>query len=215
MNEESNSTATGSSLPAKVPLDLTGLRKSAAVLALHVFAATTLGTQRCFYREDTAGTRIIELHSESSTEPRKVSPELQARLDAMLDSARREVIEDGMKNAVTDQLPELFLRDFSAIIPALKVFIENGRTPPIVAAELLKELGQIRDFTSHNSRRWLLAWALTTASPFVRDGAALGLARLADPTTLHYLRRAIEMEPNAEIRADFQLVVDELAERVG
>jgi len=132
----------------------------------------------------------------------------------MLEAARRDIIEDGMRNAITDQLPELFLRDFNAIIPGLKALIDNERTPPIVAAELLKELGQIRDATSHNSRRWLLASALNMASPFVRDGAALGLARLADPAAIDYLRSAIAKEPNAEIRADLQLVVDELAEEV-
>ena len=157
-------------------------------------------------------TQTVEILAESSTQLRKVTPEIQARLDSMLDVARREIIEDGMSNAITERLAELFLRDFDAVIPALMALIESGRTAPIIAAELLKELGRIRDTTSHASRRWILEHALNASSPFVRDGAGLGLARLADPAALRYLRRAIEGEPNAQTRADLQLVVDELAE---
>ena len=197
-----------------VALELTGLRRSVAVLVFQVVSATTLGTHRCFLQEDTAGTQTVEALAESSTQVRKVTPEIQARLDAMLDAARHDIVEDGKNNAVTDRLAELFLSDFRAIVPALMTLIENGQTPPIIAAELLKELGRIRDAASHGTRRWLLERALNMSSPFVRDGAALGLARMADPAALRYLRKSIEAEPDAETRADLQLVVDELAETV-
>ena len=180
----------------------------------HIVAATTLGMHRCFLQEDTAGTQGVEAVAESSTQVRTVTPEIQARLDALLDAARHDIIEDGKSNSVTERLAELFLSDFNAIVPALMAVIENGWMPPMIAAELLKELGRIRDSASHVTRRWLLERALNIPSPFVRDGAALGLARLADPAALRYLRRSIEAEPNAETRADLQLVVDELAATV-
>jgi hypothetical protein len=143
-----------------------------------------------------------------------VTPEIQARLDAMLSAARGDIIEDGESNAVTERLEELFLRDFRAVVPALAAVIESGRTLPIIAAEILKELGRMRDAASHGDRRWLLVRALSLPSPFIKDGAGLGLARLADPTALRYLHRAIETEADAQTRADLQLVVDELNEAV-
>ena len=213
MNDQLTCADLGSSL-GEVPLELAGLRRSVAIFALQVAAATTLGTQRCFLQEDSAGTQTIEAFADSSTQVRKTTPEIQARLDAMLAAARNDIIEDGKSNAVTERLEELFLRDFRAIVPAIIAAIENGRTPPIIAAELLKELGRIRDAGSHVARRWVLARGLSMSSPFVRDGAALGLARLADPAALQYLRKSIDAEPSAEIRADLQLVMDELAETV-
>jgi hypothetical protein len=213
MNVESASTA------PKTPLDeqslgLTGLKRSVAVVALQLAAATTPGLQRRLLGEYTAGTQTIEVLAESSTQMRKASPEVQARLDLMLNEARSDIIEDGRTNAITDQLAELFLRDYNAVVPLLAALIENGRTPPILAAELLKELGRIRDAASHDGRRWLLLRALSASSPFVRDGAGLGLARLADPVVIRHLRRSVAAEPNAEIREDLQLVLDELAETV-
>lgn len=184
------------------------------MFAFHLIAATTLGAHRCFLGEDTVGTQTVEVLAESSTRTRKATPEIQAKLEAMLVAALHDIIEDGKSNAVTERLPDLFLRDFNAIVPPLMALIENARTPPIIAAELLKEVGRIRDAPSHEIRRWLLERALNMSSPFVRDGAGLGLARMADPAALRYLRRAIETEPNADTRADLQLVVDELAETV-
>jgi hypothetical protein len=189
-------------------------RRALAFLAFNFAAATTLGVQRCFLQEDTAETGTVEVLPESSTKLRKTSPEIQARLDALLCAARHDIIEDGRANAITEYLSDLFIRDFRALVPALTTLIESERTPPILAAEVLKELGRIRHAASHAARRWLLERALKISTPFVRDGAGLGLARLADPAALRYLRKAIESEPNAEIKADLQLVVDELAESV-
>jgi hypothetical protein len=132
----------------------------------------------------------------------------------MLGAARHEIIEDGESNAVTERLEELFLRDSRALIPALARLIVGARTPPIIAAEILKELGRMRDPASHWDRRWLLERALSVPSPFVKDGAGLGLARLGDPEALRYLRRAIDAEADAQTRTDLQLVVDELTEAV-
>jgi HEAT repeat protein len=194
-------------------LDVTGLRKSVAVLVLNLVAATTLGARRCFL-EETAVTQTVEILAESSTRLRRVTPEVQARLGLMLDLARREIIEDGKSNAITERLAEFFVKDFNAVIPALAALIANSRTAPVIAAEVLKELGRIRNAASHEGRRWILEHALKAPSPFVRDGAGLGLARLADPVALRCLRKAMEEEPNAQTRADLQLVVDELAETV-
>ncbi|MGA2600059.1 MAG: HEAT repeat domain-containing protein [Bryobacteraceae bacterium] len=191
------------------------LRKSVAVMVFQVVSASSLGAQRGFLRETgESDTRTIELISDSSTKARQITPEIQARLDAMLHAACQQVIEDGKGNAITDQLAELFVKDYNAIVPVLITLIEHGRTLPVIKAEILKELGRIRDVSSHSSRRWILEHALSTSSPFVRDGAGLGLARLGDPAALKYLEKAVQDEPNVEIRSDLQSVVQELKQAV-
>src|SRR5581483_7118110 len=122
----------------------------------------------------------------------ELSPELKARLDAMLDSAREAMIEDGMFNPIAHGLPALASDDFSAIVPALLSAIEGQRVPAIVGAEILKELGGLRNLPASSLQRWLLERALHSSRPFTRDGAGLGLARLADPRAIDAVRRAIE-----------------------
>lgn len=193
---------------------LTRLRRSVATLVIEAVTAATLGAQKCFLSTAGTGTSIVEDVAESSTSIKKARPDVEARLQAMLDDARRDIIEDGMQNAVTEQLADLALRNFDAVLPWITSTIVGGGAPSDVVAEMLKELGRMRDVTSHGSRRWLLERALLAPSPFVRDGAGLGLARMADPAALHSLRNAIKLESNPETRSDLQLVVDELSEMV-
>jgi hypothetical protein len=181
------------------------------VLFMDLVTATTRGAQHCFVKES-AATDITGTVAESSTLLRELAPETKAKLDAMLDAARHAIIEDGMYNPINKRLPELVAKDFNTVLPALLSAIEAKRTTPIVAAEVLKELGRLRNVTSHAGRRWVLERALRSPWPFTRDGAGLGLARLGDPKAIQALRCAVENEPNAQTRADLQLVIDELAE---
>jgi hypothetical protein len=80
---------------------------------------------------------------------------------------------------------------------------------------VFKELGRLRDPASHALRQWALAHGLDSPSPIARDGAGLGLARMSDPATLEYVRRAINREADAQIRNDLQLVADEIAQANG
>jgi hypothetical protein len=194
--------------------ELSGIRKSVALVALQVVAATALGINRCFLREDTALTLVGGVVAESSTHITKIAPEIRVKLDALLEAARHEIIEDGMSNAITERLADLFSKDVDSLIPMVMGVIDGNRTPPTVVSEILKELGRIRNAASHGSRRWLLEHALSATSAFVRDGAGLGLARMADPAALRSLRKAVEKESNPETKADLELVITELAETV-
>ncbi len=120
-----------------------------------------------------------------------------------------------MHNSITVRLADLVKNDSASAIQAVSSTIESGSASPIICAELLKELGNIRDAASHRSRRWVLERALFSPSVFVRDGAGLGLARLGDPDALQYLRRALTNEHNSDARADLALVIKELDEIVG
>jgi hypothetical protein len=185
-----------------------------AVFVLKLIAAGTSAFQRCLL-EESAGTQIVAgALAESSTELRELNPDTRVVFEAMLETARHELIEDGMRNVVTEQFANLLSKDLNTIIPALVSVIETGRTTPVVAAEVLKELGRVRNPASRAARRWVLEHALSLSSAFIRDGAGIGLAWLSDPASIPQLRRAIESEPDPQTRADLQLVVDELAETI-
>jgi hypothetical protein len=207
-------TETSITAPDSAPSEISGFVRSLASVAfvLKLAAASTQGFRQCFL-EDTAATQLIAgALAESSTQVREMTPEIRAKLEIILNAARHDVIEDGMPNAINQRLPELVNREFETALPALVSAIETGRITPIVAAEVLKELGRLRNRSSHSSRRWVLERALTLASPFIRDGAGLGLARLADPAALPSLRRAVDAEENPQTKADLRLVIDELTE---
>jgi hypothetical protein len=178
-------------------------------------AATACGVRRCFVEQSGATPELRSAFVRSDTQPRELKSEMKAELHAILDAARDDIIADGMPNTVTERLPDLVVSEFDVFLPAIVSAIETGRATPIVSAEVLKVLGRIRNPASHASRRWVLERALDLHSPFIRDGAGLGLARLADPSAIPYLRRAVENELNAQTRADLQLVVDELSENDG
>jgi HEAT repeat protein len=100
------------------------------------------------------------------------------------------------------------------VVPAIVSVIEMGRAKPLVIAEILKELGHLGDVAPNRAVRWILSRYLNSSSQFVRDGAGLGLARLADPATLPYLRRAVQRDADPQVKADLQLVIDEISEMV-
>lgn len=182
------------------------------ILWLRLAAASTEGVRQCFLDQSSTTQLIAGAYAQSSTGIREMTPEIRAKFDALFDAAGRDIIEDGMPNAITERLPGLVARDFNAVMPALTSMVEGGRTQPIIAAEVLKELGRDRNAASHAGRLWILERALSQSCPFIRDGAGLGLARLGDPSAIPYLLRAAENEPDAQIRADLQLVIDELQE---
>jgi hypothetical protein len=194
--------------------EIGGLVRSMAgmIFGLRLAAASTEGIRQCFL-EQSSGTQLMAgAFTLSSTGIPDLTPDSRAKLDAILDDARRDIIEDGMPNAITERLPGLIANDFSALMPTLMSIIEDVRIPPVIAAEVLKELGRGRNAASHASRLWILERSLGISAPFIRDGAGLGLARLGDASAIPYLRRAAENEPHAQTRADLQLVIDELGE---
>jgi hypothetical protein len=197
--------------------ELSGFIRSLATSAAFIIrlaSASTSGGRQCFIEESAETQTTTGSLAESSTKFRAMTPEIEANLHALWDAAAEDVFDDGMQNSVTERLPNLVVRDFRTVIPAVVSVIETGRTAPIVAAEVLKELGRITNAASHASRRWALERALMLSSPIARDAAGLGLARMGDPASLPYLQSAIARERNSQMRADLQLVIDELSEKI-
>ena len=206
------------SIPKRSPeQELSGFVRSLATSAAFIIrlaSASASGGRQCFIEESAATQSTNGALAESSTKFRAMTPEIEANLQALWDAAADDVFDDGMQNSVTERLPGLVVKDFGTVIPAIVSVIEAGRTAPIIAAEVLKELGRIKSAASHASRRWALERALMLHSPIARDAAGLGLARMGDPASLPYVQGAVARERDSQMRADLQLVVDELAEKV-
>jgi hypothetical protein len=151
-------------------------------------------------------------HLASSTAPERADLAAKLVLDTLWASAQGVIIEDGMHNVINQSLPKIIMRYKRNAIPEIASVIESERVSPTVTAEILKELGKVREPATYSSRRWLLERALRSNSPITRDGAGLGLARLGDRHALPFLLSAIEAEADPQARRDLQLVVDELYE---
>jgi hypothetical protein len=141
-----------------------------------------------------------------------LAPAIAAQLDSILDGVRNEIIEDGMTNAISTKLPELVANHYRSVLPAIATLTDGKRTSAAVVAELLKELGRLRDGASHFDRRWILEHALSSRNPAARDGAGAGLAWLRDPAASAAIRAAADVEDIPQLKADleavFRLLVD-------
>src|ERR1035438_10125642 len=89
------------------------------------WAATARGVNLCLVPESAATSVVAGIYADSSTDLRELAPEVTAKLDMMLDSAREAIIEDGMYNPISQKLPELAAHDFPAVVPALLSAIES------------------------------------------------------------------------------------------
>jgi hypothetical protein len=194
---------------------------ASAILFLHVAireaaipSAREASCARGFL-ELTSATHAAATAAVSSTHAHEMAPEVRARLDAILSTARTEVFEDGMANVVTEQLPELVTKHFLTVVPAIAGLLEAGRISSTVSAEILKELGRHRSAASHELRRWVLEHALSHPAPIARDGAALGLARMGDPKAIPHVQAAVEREPLEQLRDDLRMVLADLTAESG
>ncbi len=102
-------------------------------VAFYLAAASTKDTPRCLDSPSSA-TYLERVVNESSTLIRNRS-EVKAQLDAMLSAARESVIEDGMRNPVTERLPGLILNYAGSVLPALPSIL-TVYASPMVAAEV-------------------------------------------------------------------------------
>src|SRR4051812_45071438 len=126
-------------------------RESTLFLLLEL-SATSMAPIRRVVEVSSATQVMLDAPGDSSTVHSEIRPEIEAELDTLLEAARDDIIEDGMRNVINEHLPGLVLKNCRAVIPALLAAIESGRTTPIIASEVLKELGGLRDADSHALR---------------------------------------------------------------
>ncbi len=178
---------------------------ASVAFVLQVATASLAETRRTFLHL-TSSTSLAAL-STADTSFHSLTPEVQARLDSILEGVRYQIVEDGMANMISDRLPELVANPYPSVLPAIAALITGNRTSSSVTAELLKEVGRVRDAASHSDRRWLLEHALSSLNPAARDGASVGLAWRGDAAPAPSVRAAIGSEHIPQLKADLEEVL--------
>ena len=79
-----------------------------------------------------------------------------------------------------------------------------------IISEALRWIGRLEHPETEYCRLWLLESSLFCSSPFIRDGAILGLASLNDPAAIPFIRKAIDKEPIRELQEDMKEIVSQL-----
>ncbi len=158
---------------------------------------------------ETASFSYIVFGAES-TKPQRTDPEsVNHAICRICREASDYQFEDGMNSPFEVELRKLvFLHEIMAL-EALHAFIEHGNSNTI-AAEALRIIGAINAPSIHPYRKWLLQKYLQHRSPYIRDGAIVGLLYLDDPATLPRVEAAIETETSSLLKEDLQQLSDQL-----
>ncbi len=182
---------------------------ASVAFVIKIASASVAETHRRFLPVSSSTSPAIVAAADTSL--RELAPETKAQLDSILEGVREELIEDGIANTITRKLPQLVANHYRSVLPAIAALVDGSRTSSAVTAEILKEVGRLRDATSHFERRWLLEHALWSRNPAARDGAGAGLAWLQDPAAAERVRAAAERETLPQLRADLEEVFRLLA----
>jgi hypothetical protein len=124
------------------------------------------------------------------------------------ETARQLDLEAGIDNEFRQRLLVAVQQHGSLAIDALET--QMSQADPDIIAMALRYLGSMTHPTTYRRRLNLLIDSLFHSSPQVRDGAGLGLALLNEREAIPYLQRAIQSERIASLRADLQMVLDQL-----
>jgi len=142
-----------------------------------------------------------EYSSENSTAVPNYRKAIQDRLLEIFSSAQNEYFEDGVETEFSRSLAALFRRFHEEAIDVFEAVILRTAIDPKLVAEALSWLGQIDASASEKKRyRKLLEVQLFSGSPYIRSGAAIGLAYLDDPDSIGQLRNASTRETVESIR---------------
>ena len=125
-----------------------------------------------------------------------------------------EELEYGTDTPLVPALYDLVRAHGADAVLELAASIESNEMDPQLGFWILRWLGRLPDHSTRHARRWLLERALRSAVPMIRDGAALGLAPLADPRALPALRAALDRERYSRVRRNMERAVQQV-ERVG
>jgi hypothetical protein len=151
--------------------------------------------------------------SDASTQPIPVEPEYLLRAEVLLNAASDETFEDGFESPFSRNLIRFVEVSGNRGLRALAHLIITQQIGAVLAGETLMLLGGLEDPRTYFARLDLLEHALSHPSRYVRDGAALGLADLANPHAVPFLRRAIEKEQMHLLRRNLLQVLHHLKSR--
>lgn len=128
----------------------------------------------------------------------------------IFDVATEEYFEDGMETEFSRAIVSLVEKYKSLAIEALGRLIKMRQLTPQLVSESLRWIGWISDKQTHNERRRLLEDCLFHKSPYIRDGAIIGLAYLDDPKSIKPLVEAAARENIPPLSKYIQQVIEQL-----
>lgn len=170
-----------------------------------------LQRKRRIYRQADASTAADEYGESSSTIiQRELMRHVEDAVTHVFGSAEDQNFEDGMESDFSRELLSLLRRYGDIAMSEICYLIICDRVAEEVASEALRWLARIDDASTYGWRLWLLEKSLSSKSPVVRDGAALGLVSMCDPQSIQYMKEAIEQETIPELRSDLQGALREL-----
>jgi len=163
------------------------------------------------YRQPEASTIAGDYEQSSSTIlERELTRHIDDTIDRLFESARELYFEDGMETDFSRGLVSLVEKYGKLAMGEISYLITCGRVAEEVASEALRWLARIDDVSTYGWRLWVLEKSLSSKSPVVRDGAALGLVSMGDVHAIQYIRKAIDQETIAELLYDLQEALKEL-----
>lgn len=180
-------------------------------IVLDISATEYISYERPMYRLTQSGTseKQAEQALGSVVQP-KLTKYIEETVDVLFQMARGQDFEDGMESDFSRELTSIIRKYGDTAMAEISYLITYDRVNREVASEALRWLGCINDPPTYGWRLWLLEKSLSSASPMVRDGAALGLAFMDDPHAIPYINEAIQQEVCIELREDLQQVLEEI-----
>ena len=132
---------------------------------------------------------------------------LRETLNYILDKAKEEEFEDGIESIFSRSLISLINRFGKNIIEIITpIFLNEGKNPEIIS-EALRWLGKMSHSQTYFERLWLLEKCLFSNSPYIRDGALLGLSSMNDISSIYSLEIAAEREKIQQLKEDIEQII--------
>jgi hypothetical protein len=131
-------------------------------------------------------------------------------LAQVFERSKEQIFEDGMESDFSKGIIAFVENHGDTAVDVLGDIIMSEPTDAETASEALRWIGQMKHPLTHSSRLRLLERGLFCLSERIRDGAVLGLSFLDDSRAIPSLRKAIEIEPCAELRDDMIQVIEQL-----
>ena len=137
-------------------------------------------------------------------------PNLYAEMQRLFYLAYEEEFEDGYETFFSRSLISLIKKYGNMAVEQLSSNFLNEEINPEIIAEALRWIGRMEHPETYANRRLLLENCLFCDSPYIRDGALLGIAAMNDPDSIRSLKLAIAKENISELCNDMNIVLSQL-----
>ena len=130
--------------------------------------------------------------------------------DLIINTIGIEFDDDIVSNQLDVNLYKIIDTYGSLAITVIDGLLDSRRVKFLQAVQLLSHLGVIRHLPTNQDRTFLLEKNLYASSKYVRDGASLGLLYLENPSTISFIKDAIDREPSKLLKENLIQVVNAL-----